>query len=339
MKKIITATATLALLIFFSSCKKTNEIKPAVSQADDELSLAVTNNTNKVVTIAGHVNSSGFMDGTANVARFNAPMGIQLLKDGTLYVADRYNNAVRKISPDGVVSTETLKTPEEEYGLIQPMYVGKDARKNLHVVCATDGDAYSHSFIFDSQRVFLEEHSVPYSVESCLAKDPYYDVFWFSSGHSVGVHTLYSDPTPGSSQGFDADEFFPPFSSRGSSFKGLFVGRNKVIYFSAGGSLFKHTPSGVTARIYETLQPGSITSIVLNADSKTMYLAADGYIEKIVNGKLTKLAGPNATNPDGRDGIGFKADVNAFSLALGDHENVLYFSDTKTNTIRKLMLK
>lgn len=77
----------------------------------------------------------------------------------------------------------------------------------------------------------------------------------------------------------------------------------------------------------------------MNADSRTMYLAANGKIEKIENGRLIVLAGPNSATPDGRDGIGLNADVHAGSLALGDHENSLYFSDYSTNTIRTIMLK
>jgi hypothetical protein len=60
---------------------------------------------------------------------------------------------------------------------------------------------------------------------------------------------------------------------------------------------------------------------------------------KFENSKLTVLAGPNTLTPDGRDGRGANADVHASSLALGDHENSLYFLDYRTNTIRKIMLK
>jgi sugar lactone lactonase YvrE len=49
--------------------------------------------------------AEGFADGAANEARFRVPSGVAVGKDGTLYVADTGNNAVRRVSTEGVVST------------------------------------------------------------------------------------------------------------------------------------------------------------------------------------------------------------------------------------------
>lgn len=58
-----------------------------------------------VTTIAGRDGVNGYQDGPAGSALFNMPMGIAVDSHSNVYVADRQNNAVRKISPDGVVST------------------------------------------------------------------------------------------------------------------------------------------------------------------------------------------------------------------------------------------
>lgn len=47
----------------------------------------------------------GFRDGPAADARFRVPSGVAIAPDGTLYVADTGNNAIRRISPERVVST------------------------------------------------------------------------------------------------------------------------------------------------------------------------------------------------------------------------------------------
>jgi sugar lactone lactonase YvrE len=58
----------------------------------------------KVTTLAGSA-ESGDVDGQGAIARFNFPFGIALDKDGNLYVADDFNYKIRKITPDGIVST------------------------------------------------------------------------------------------------------------------------------------------------------------------------------------------------------------------------------------------
>lgn len=340
MKNKFNFVPVLAITLLLADCKKNEDLKPALSAVNNNITLTASSTANKVTTIAGGINSPGFINGPGGAARFNTPEGIQLLKDGSLYVADRYNNAIRKIAPDGNVSTVSLKPDPNGLEIRQPEYVGEDDKKSIHIICAENSDleGYSESWVYTANHDVVARASGTYTEEASLAKDPYQDVFWFSRGYQIERHISTAPYAIGVAPYYSESGLFPPLTERGSSFKGLFVGRNKVIYFSNKSHLFKHTPSGVDAQIYKDLSLGSITSIVLNADCQTIYLAADGYIECIANDKLTRLAGPNDANPDGRDGIGFKADVHAYSLALGDHENVLYFSDNKTHTIRKLML-
>ena len=59
----------------------------------------------QVSTLAGLPGSSGSADETGGAARFNSPCGIAAGPDGFLYVADRDNHTIRKISPEGQVST------------------------------------------------------------------------------------------------------------------------------------------------------------------------------------------------------------------------------------------
>lgn len=60
-----------------------------------------------VSTFAGQSGAMGTSDGTAGAARFNNPTGITIDGQNNLYVADTGNNAVRKITPAGIVSTLT----------------------------------------------------------------------------------------------------------------------------------------------------------------------------------------------------------------------------------------
>ena len=68
---------------------------------DDRIRVLRTDGT--VATLAG--GGEGFADGSGAAARFDAPSGLALDAIGNLYVADTGNHAIRKVSPEGVVTT------------------------------------------------------------------------------------------------------------------------------------------------------------------------------------------------------------------------------------------
>ncbi len=339
MKRKIIIPVFFLMFIILNACKKTSELQPVtpVDSVSTKTSLpAITPNT--VLTVAGAGGSPGFVDGPVKTARFNSPKGLQLMSDGTLYIADTKNNAVRKITTDGNVSTLKLQTPPNGETL-RPAYVGVDTTGKIHIVSANE-DQDGLTFIYNANGTMAAEGGFTYTYLGPLAKDPYTNTFYFAEGIDIVKHSINNQGSVGTtSVNFNNGLLTADEIKRGQFLNGLFVGENRVIYFATTKHLFKYTPEGYTEQLYPTLKLGNITSIVLNNDSHTIYLAADGKIERIVDGKLTLLAGPNATISAGQDGVGKKADVNAFALALGDHENSIYFTDTKTNTIRKFVLK
>lgn len=58
-----------------------------------------------VRTLAGLPETPGSTDGTNTTARFNDPAGIAIAADGTVFVADNQNHALRRIGTNGVVTT------------------------------------------------------------------------------------------------------------------------------------------------------------------------------------------------------------------------------------------
>jgi DNA-binding beta-propeller fold protein YncE len=74
-----------------------------VADAGDAQRIRAVSPDGHVFTLAG--GERGFADGRGAAARFNTPSGLTVDANGTLYVADTGNNAIRRITPDGVVST------------------------------------------------------------------------------------------------------------------------------------------------------------------------------------------------------------------------------------------
>jgi hypothetical protein len=56
-------------------------------------------------TLAGSAGNFGLEDGTGSAARFRSPRGISIDANNNLYVADMGNNLLRRVTPDGVVTT------------------------------------------------------------------------------------------------------------------------------------------------------------------------------------------------------------------------------------------
>jgi DNA-binding beta-propeller fold protein YncE len=72
---------------------------------------------NTVSTLAGSPAAYGGEDhrnGEGKIAQFNSPSGVAVDRDGNGFVADAFNHCIRKITPQGLVST-LAGTREEGY--------------------------------------------------------------------------------------------------------------------------------------------------------------------------------------------------------------------------------
>lgn len=65
-----------------------------------------------VVTIAGLTGVTGSADGTGPEARFNKPTSVALDRNGNVFVTDSGNSTIRRVTPDGVVTTVAGKAGE-----------------------------------------------------------------------------------------------------------------------------------------------------------------------------------------------------------------------------------
>ena len=94
-----------------------------------------------VTTLAGTAGSSGSADGTGAAARFYSPAGVAVDGVGNVYVADRSNHTIRKITPAGVVTTLVGAATESGFSdgrgplarLYAPYGVAVDGGGNVYV--------------------------------------------------------------------------------------------------------------------------------------------------------------------------------------------------------------
>ena len=76
-----------------------------VADADNMTVRAIAPLVGGVTTLAGAAGRKGYADGPGAQARFHHPVGLAVDAAGTVYVADADNHTIRKITPDGVVTT------------------------------------------------------------------------------------------------------------------------------------------------------------------------------------------------------------------------------------------
>ena len=95
-----------------------------------------------VSTVAGTAGAAGSADGTGAAARFRAPLGLAIDPSGNLYVSDGADNTIRKITPQGVVTTLAGLGLDDTVGSTDG--IGRSARFQtaMQVAAGPAGDAY-----------------------------------------------------------------------------------------------------------------------------------------------------------------------------------------------------
>ena len=142
-----------------------------------------------VTTLAGSAWANGSADGNGGDARFFVPTGIIADPFGNLYVADSLNRTIRRITPDGTVTT--LAGAAGESGAVDgpgaaarfqnPRSIAIDSAGNLFVL-----DADKLRKITDGVVTTLNTTAIsPFDSTSYIAVDAAGNIYLTSPNHTV----------------------------------------------------------------------------------------------------------------------------------------------------------
>jgi sugar lactone lactonase YvrE len=316
--KIIWLPACLTVIVFVS-WMLWRERSPVVTPPPMPVPAVARPAALKTTALAGQIGFGGYADGAGNQAQFRLPNSVAVDPAGNVYVADTANNIIRKITPDGFVSTlaGSVGHPGNQDG------TGSNAQfRNPWGVAVTD---QGNVFVADMSNNTIRKIS-PTGVVSTLAGQ-------------AGVS--------GSRDGMGADaQFNNPFA--------LAVDPEDNIYVSdsANNTIRKITPNGAVSTLAGL--PGQAGSTdgngttarfwnpqgLVTDDHGNIYVADTGnnIVRKITpTGIVTTLAGPAGIN--GIPGeVGAVARFNNPSGVAIDRVGNVYVADTNNHAVRKMSL-
>jgi sugar lactone lactonase YvrE len=108
-----------------------------------------------VATIAGLPGAAGdYADGTNAGARFNRPSGIAVDSEGNLFVAERYNHVIRKVSP---VGTNWVTTTIAGLAPMPGDQDGTNSEARFYLPSAVAVDASNHLYVADTSNFTIRE--------------------------------------------------------------------------------------------------------------------------------------------------------------------------------------
>ncbi|MBI3417814.1 MAG: VCBS repeat-containing protein [Verrucomicrobia bacterium] len=274
-----------------------------------------TNGIYTFTTLAGLVGKTGSADGVGSAARFNHPRYVTLDSADNVYVSDAFNHTIRKITPDGTVSTFAGQAG---------MYGSQDGAASSALF------KYPSDLVFDNQgNLYVAEEGNP-TIRK-IAPDG-------------TVSTLAGSATSsGTVDGTGSAARFSLLAGIALDNQG-----NLIVADSIGHTIRKVTPAGVVTTIAGIpLQNGTADGQALQAqfdhpggvavDAAGTVFVGDYYNHAIrmitAAGTVSTLAGLAGTSGSA-DGVGSSARFNyPFGIAL-DASGNLFVSDDSNDTIR-----
>jgi sugar lactone lactonase YvrE len=259
----------------------------------------------KVIAGAAYLSGLTSIDGDALSARFNLPCGMAIDKFGNIYVCDRVNHKIRKITPTGIVST----------------YAGTGTPGEV------DGNATSATLYYPTN-IVIDPAGNLYVCQ--LGKNTIRKI---NTSGIVSTFVAQSNPNNLNSLTWPSDMIFDAFGN-------LFVADlSRVQKVSSSGTIFDFAGGNKSGngRLDGTGAGAGFVSVLgTTIDASGNLYATDVYgIRKITpGGVVTTFAG--GQQPGKNDGTGTTALFNTPMGIVTDLSGNMYVCDQTNNLIRKI---
>lgn len=269
-----------------------------------------------VSTLAGSPGESGATDGPASTATFNEPWGLCVDEQGNVYVADTRNNKIRKITPEGMVSTIA---GSGNFGTSN----GLGTNATFGNPTGIEIDAAGNLYIADHLTHIIRKID-PAGMVSTLAGKPYQTGAIDGAGNEASFNRPYGLTLDLDGNILVADEW-----------------NHKIRRISPGGTVSTIAGNGNQGSTDGTpLEATFNYPWDMTVDSFGNIYVADGYnytIRQITpTGMVTAYAGSTAVS-GANDGVGTNATFSgATAIALSPLTEELYIGDAYNHLVRKI---
>jgi serine/threonine protein kinase/sugar lactone lactonase YvrE len=268
-------------------------------------------------TFAGQPGTKGYMDGPAAQAEFHLPNNVAVDRSGNVYVADTANDVIRKITPDGMVTT--LAGTARSRGSAD----GQGAKARFWAPFGIAVDAAGTVYVADTANNTIRKITANGLVTTLagLAAHP-------GTNDGNGVRARFRNPWSVAVDDTDGDVYVADMSN--NTIRRITSAGAVITFAGEPGIAGKTDGFGNDAHF-----DNPFAVAVDNAGDVYVSDSANNAIRKITHRVVTTLAGSpgNAGNADGQ---GANARFwNPQGLAVDSTGNI-YVADTGNNLIRKI---
>jgi streptogramin lyase len=295
-----------------------------------------------VTTLAGQADlfvgsggTRGDADGTGGGARFNLPYGVAVDEAGNVYVADTYNNTIRKITSGGVVTTVAGGGPT-----VTGSANGTGSAASFDLPFGVAVDSTGNLYVADTGNSIIREVSPPVAAAT-IASTPYaFTTFAGTAGQpgstdSANGSPLFSAPTGVAVDGLGnayvsdtVNDTIREISPTGVVTTIAGTAGSQGTADGTGGAAFFNGPSGVAVDSAGNLY-------VADTGNDTIREITPTVVSGVTTWVVTTIAGQPEIEGTA-DGTGSAAGFyHPFGVAVDSAGNV-YVADTGNNTIREI---